>query len=76
MHPLNTTKAGEKIHIQCLGCNCQDACKLRALGCIEGIRGKIISNNSNVVLQVGDTRLAISKHLARHILVSLNERIS
>lgn len=72
MHPLNTTKAGEKIHIQCLGCDCQDACRLRALGCIEGIKGKIISNNSNVVLQVGDTRLAISKKLACSIFVSQN----
>jgi len=72
MHPLNTTKAGEKIYIQCLGCDCQDACRLRALGCIEGIKGKIISNNSNVVLQVGDTRLAISKKLARSIFVSQN----
>lgn len=70
MHPLNTTKAGEKIHVQCLGCNCQDACRLREMGCVEGIRGKIISNNSNVVLQVGETRLAISSKLARTILVS------
>jgi Fe2+ transport system protein FeoA len=72
MHPLNTSKAGEKIHIQCLECNCQDACRLRELGCVEGIRGKIISNNSNIVLQVGETRLAISKKLARTILVSQN----
>lgn len=72
MHPLNTTNAGEKVFIKCLGCNCQDACRLREMGCVEGIKGKIISNNSNVVLQVGDTRLAISKKLARSILVSLN----
>lgn len=72
MHPLNATKAGEQVHIQCLGCNCQDACRLREMGCIEGISGKIISNNSNVVLQVGETRLAISKTLARTILVSQN----
>lgn len=72
MHPLNTAKAGEKVHIQCLGCDCQNACRLRELGCIEGIKGKIISNNANIVLQVGDTRLAISKTLARSILVSLN----
>ncbi|MGD8427955.1 MAG: FeoA family protein [Balneolaceae bacterium] len=72
MHPLNTTKAGEKINIQCLGCDCQNACRLRELGCVEGVKGKIISNNSNIVLQVGDTRLAISEKLARTILVSLN----
>lgn len=72
MHPLNTTKAGEQINIQCLGCDCQNACRLRELGCVEGVKGKIISNNSNIVLQVGDTRLAISEKLARTILVSLN----
>lgn len=72
MYPLHTTKAGEQIHIQCLGCNCQNACRLRELGCVEGVDGKIISNNSNVVLQVGDTRLAISQEIARTILVSLN----
>lgn len=72
MHPLNAAKAGEKVHIQCLGCDCQNACRLRELGCVEGIEGKIISNNANVVLQVGDARLAISKTLARSILVSLN----
>lgn len=71
MHPLNTTKAGEQVNIQCLGCDCQDACRLRELGCMEGVKGKIISNNSNIVLQVGETRLAISEKLARTILVSL-----
>lgn len=72
MHPLNTAKAGEQINIQCLGCDCQNACRLRELGCVEGVKGKIISNNSNIVLQVGDTRLAISEKLARKILVRLN----
>lgn len=72
MHPLNTTKAGEKIHIKCLGCDCQNACRLRELGCVEGVQGKIISNSSNIVLQVGETRLAISNKIARSILVSLN----
>lgn len=70
MHPLNTTEAGEQIHIQCLGCDCQNACRLRELGCVEGVNGKIISNNSNIILQIGESRLAISKKLARTILVS------
>lgn len=69
MHPLSTTKKGEKINIECLGCSCEEACRLRELGCVEGISGKIISNRSNIILQVGDTRLAINKNLARSILV-------
>ncbi len=72
MHPLKNSKAGEKIHIRCLGCTCSQACRLREMGCVEGIRGKIISNQSNVVLQLGETRLAINGNLARTILVSPN----
>lgn len=72
MHPLNAAKVGERVHIQCLGCDCENACRLREMGCVEGNKGKVISNNKSVVLQVGDTRLAISKSLARSILVSLN----
>ncbi len=72
MHPLKNSKAGEKIHIRCLGCSCNEACRLREMGCVEGIQGKIISNQSNVVLQLGETRLAINGNLARSILVSPN----
>ncbi len=72
MHPLKKTKAGEQIHIRCLGCSCKEACRLREMGCVEGTRGKIISNQSNVVLQMGETRLAINGNLARTILVSHN----
>jgi Fe2+ transport system protein FeoA len=70
MLPLNVTKSGEKVDICCLDCSCDDACRLRELGCVEGVSGKIISNQSNVILQVGETRLAINGKLARRILVN------
>lgn len=70
MFPLNTTKAGEKIDICCLGCDCEQACRLREMGCVEGVEGKIISNQSRVIVQLRDTRLAINSDLARSILVS------
>lgn len=70
MFPLNTTKAGEKVDICCLSCDCQQACRLREMGCVEGSSGKIISNQSRVIVQVGETRLAINSDLARSILVS------
>ncbi|HET6527623.1 MAG TPA: FeoA family protein [Balneolaceae bacterium] len=70
MYPLNTSKVGEKVHIKCLGCNCEEACRLRELGCVEGTTGKIVSKQANVILQVGEARLAINGALARTILVS------
>lgn len=72
MRPLKKSKAGEKVCIQCLGCSCNEACRLREMGCVEGHRGTIISNQSNVVLQVGESRLAINGDLARTIFVSPN----
>lgn len=69
LHPLSHSKTGEKISIKCLSCSCEEACRLRELGCVEGIDGRIISNQSNVILQVGETRLAINKKLAHSILV-------
>lgn len=75
LHPLSTTKAGEKINIKCLGCSCEEACRLRELGCVEGISGRIISNRSSVIVQVGETRLAIDRKLANSILVHLSNSI-
>lgn len=69
MFPLSTSKVGEVISIQCLGCSNEDACRLRELGCVEGVNGTIISKQQHVILQVGETRLAINGDLARSILV-------
>lgn len=70
IHPLNTTREGEEIVVRCLECNCDDICRLNELGCVEGASGRIISNQKNIILQVGETRLAIAKNLAKTILVS------
>lgn len=70
MKPISNTKKGDRVHIRCLGCSCEDACQLKELGCIEGASGKIVSNYSRVIVQLGDTRLALSKELASSILVS------
>lgn len=71
LHPLSTTKAGEEVTIRCLTCTCEDTCRLNDLGCVEGIKGRIISNQSNIILQIGESRLAIHESLAKNILVSL-----
>lgn len=70
MHPLSNSKEGEEVVVRCLDCNCDDVCRLNELGCIEGANGKIISNQQNIILQVGETRLAIARKLAQTILVS------
>lgn len=69
MFPLSTSEIGEIICIQCFGCNTEDACRLRELGCVEGCLGKIVSKQNNIILQVGETRLAITGDLARRIFV-------
>ena len=69
MLPLTIAKPGEKVHICTLSCNMEDAKRLREMGCVEGICAAIVSNHSNVILQVGETKLAINGNLARTILV-------
>jgi Fe2+ transport system protein FeoA len=46
------------------------ACRLREMGCAEGAMARVVSINKDVILQIGDTRLAIDSMLARMILVS------
>lgn len=70
--PLSNTKKGERISIKCLSCNCTEVCRLQDLGCVEGTNATVISNQEKVILQIGETRLAISGVLAKTILVSAN----
>lgn len=70
MKPITNTRKGERIAIQCLGCTREETCQLQELGCVEGVCGEVISNHTRVILQIGNTRLAISENLAKSILVS------
>jgi len=70
VYPLNHSKAGEDIIVQAVECECDDVCRLQELGCIEGTSATIISNQKNVILKVGESRLAIDRSLAKSILVS------
>lgn len=71
MLSLKVTKTGEKVSVCCFACSNSEACRLRELGCVEGTCGVVVSNQSNVILQVGETRLAINGNLAKSILVNL-----
>lgn len=70
VHPLSIGKEGDEIVVKCLDCHCDDVCRLNELGCVEGAKGTIISNQKNIILQVGEARLAIAATLAKSILVS------
>lgn len=70
MKPINSTKKGERIAIKCMQCSHEDTCLLQDLGCFEGVIGEVLSNNSRVILKIGDTRLAISESLANTILIT------
>ena len=69
--PLSNTRKGEQIYIHCLNCSCHETCRLQELGCMKGARGKIISKQKNIILQVGESRIAISAALAKSILVNV-----
>lgn len=70
MLPLTIIKPGENVDISTFSCSSDEAKRLRELGCVEGNHAVIISNQKNVILQVGDTKLAINGKLARSILVT------
>lgn len=70
LKPICNASKGERVFIECLGCSCEDACRLQELGCVEGANGEIVSNHSRVILKIGETKVAISEALARTILVN------
>lgn len=69
MFSLNITKAGDKICVCALSCTADDACRLREVGCVEGLTGTVLSNQNDIILQLGETRLGIHRQLAQTILV-------
>lgn len=75
MVPLSALNAGDIVSISCLGCALDQACRLREMGCAEGAMARIIANRKDVIIQIGDTRLAIDAMLARMILVSYNQAV-
>lgn len=70
MSPLSASQVGDIVSIACLGCALDQACRLREIGCAEGAVARVVSVRRDVILQIGDTRLAIDGMLARMILVS------
>ena len=69
--PLSNTRKGEHITIQCLSCSCTENCRLQDLGCREGAQATVVSNQKDIILQIGGSRIAISALLAQSILVAV-----
>ena len=67
--PLTITKIGEQVRVSCLNCASEDTYRLHELGCVEGATATVVSNQKNIILQIAECRLAITRPLAMNILV-------
>ena len=74
MLPLTTSRTGENVNICSLDYSRNGAMRLRFLGCVEENIDGIISNQENVVIQVGDSSFASNGKLARNIFVRPGNR--
>jgi Fe2+ transport system protein FeoA len=67
--PLSCIKAGTEVCIKELSTTADVQARLREMGLGEEQRIKLVSHNSNIICQVCNARLGISKKLAEAILV-------
>ena len=68
--PLTLAEVGEKNIIKRIGGKEESKRFLKNLGFTEGEKVKIISsNNGNVIVQVKDSRIAVSRGIANKIMV-------
>ena len=70
MMPLSMTKTGEKIFIKKVGGKSETKQFLENLGFVIGGAVTVISeNNGNLIVNVKDSRIAISREMANKIMV-------
>ncbi|MBI3416707.1 MAG: ferrous iron transport protein A [Verrucomicrobia bacterium] len=69
MCPLNQVRAGSFVRVRRLSASPEMSDRLRELGFCEDQRIKLVSQQTNVICQVCNVRLAISHELAQQILV-------
>ena len=67
--PLSCVKAGQLVCIKELAATPDIQARLREMGLGEQQQIKLVSHNSNIICQVCNARLGISKKLAEAILV-------
>ena len=70
MMPLTLANVGEELTIQKIGGKPDGKKHLENLGVVVGSTAKLITAlNGNVIVQVKETRVAISEEMARKIMV-------
>ncbi len=70
MMPLSFAKAGEKNRIKKIGGKDETRRHLNNLGFVEGGEVSIVSENAgNLIVNVKESRIAISKEMANRIVV-------
>ncbi len=67
--PLSSVKAGSVVCIKQLSASPELRSRLREMGLGEEQKVKLLSSQSNIICQVCNARLGISKQLAKSILV-------
>jgi Fe2+ transport system protein FeoA len=69
VRPLATCLAGWRATVLHIGCAESDACRLRALGLVEGTSVDVLDTRSGILLDVRGSRLALGSGLAAAIAV-------
>lgn len=67
--PLSRIKAGSVVSIKQLAADPELRTRLREMGLCEQQKIRLLRCDSNIICQVCNARLGISKHLAKSILV-------
>lgn len=67
--PLNQVKAGTAVRIKQLSASPEVSHRLREMGFCEEQKIRVVSKEANVICQVCQARLGISRQLAEFILV-------
>jgi ferrous iron transport protein A len=72
MVPLIFIESGKKVKIQKVGGKAEAKKHLQDLGFVDGSVSEIISSHSgDVILKIKDSRLAITREMAQHIMVDI-----
>ena len=73
LFPINQTKIGSTFRICQFGCSSECAQRLRQHGCCEGAKCKVLSKQKQLIVRIGETRLALDKSLANSILGNIED---
>lgn len=67
--PLAACRAGRRTVVVALACEQADACRLRALGLLEGTHVTVLQHRDGMLLDVRGSRIALGASLASSVIV-------